>query len=76
MLARSAWRAHGEVVVLVLMWISIILLALAVASWGKYAVERNSVDEVPPPRLSRPLVLTGGFVLFLVATLVAQAALD
>ena len=60
----------------VLTWTSIILLALAVASWGKYAVERNSTYEVPAPKLSRPLALTGGFVVFLVAALVAQAALD
>ena len=59
----------------VLTWTATILLALAVASWGKYPVERNSSDEVPAPRLSWPIGLTGAFVVFLVATLVAQAAL-
>ncbi len=59
-----------------LTWASIILMALAVASWGKYAVERNSSDEVPTPKLRWPMALTGGFVVFLVAALVAQAALD
>jgi hypothetical protein len=67
--------AHSGGMVVVLTWIGIIALAVCVASWAKYVINRNSADEVEA-RIDRPVILTGIFVVALAAALVAQALQD
>lgn len=56
-----------------LTWVGVATLALCVASWAKYAVDRNSVDE-RDPRLHRPLVWTGVLTVVIVVVSVLSSA--
>ena len=55
----------------VLVWVGVVALALCLASWGKYVVDRNSVEE-REAHLKAPLVLTG----LLVVVVAAVSILD
>jgi hypothetical protein len=53
-----------------LVWAGVVVMGLTLASWAKYAIDRNSTEE-RTPHLVPPLVLTGVFVVLLAAATVA-----
>ena len=55
----------------IFVWVGVVVLALCVASWAKYVVNRYSVEEVEA-HLMAPLVLTG----LLVVVVAAVSILD
>lgn len=60
--------AGGRVLTMadVLVWVGVVLLALCLASWAKYVVNRYSVEE-REAHLMAPLVLTGLLVVVVAA---------
>jgi hypothetical protein len=51
-------------------WGGVVVLGLALASWAKFAIDRNSVDE-REAHLVPPVVLTGIFLFLVVVAAVA-----
>lgn len=55
-----------------LVWPTLVVLALCLAAWARYAMERNSLDEVRAD-IRRPAVLTGLLLILLVAVSIVSA---
>ena len=58
-----------------LVWPAVVVLALAVAAWARYVMDRNSEDEVQAD-IRRPVVLSAVLLLLVVAVSVYSSVAE